>query len=255
MASKTPTILIVDDEPATAALLCEALEEAGYAAETAEDAGVALQRLDDDIDLVLLDVMLPGLNGLEVCRRVRAAERDQHLPIIMLTALGSDTQRHAGFAAGADDYMVKPFDLRELLDRVGVWLEAGRRAKAARPPQANLTPIALRQRIRDVSFKEELLQVEGLMHYLVEEATRRPGFLAAALMPYARAQGWDEEQLGRALGCPPATLARLLLRPRPLPMTWEADVSSIADACGADRDQLAQTLRAVEACERARGGQ
>ena len=254
MTSKTPTILVVEDEPSTAALVREVLEEKGYAVETAEDASTALQRLDDDIDLVLLDVMLPGLNGLELCRRVRAAERDEHLPVIMMTALGGDAQRHAGFAAGADDYMVKPFDLRELLDRVQVWLDTGQRLKAAREPGARLTPIARQQQIRDVTFKDELQQVGGLLHHLVQEATTRPGFLASALVPYARAQGWDEERLAQELGCPLATLSRLLLRPRPLPLTWDADVTAIAEVCGADRAALARTLHTVEAWERARRG-
>jgi CheY-like chemotaxis protein len=246
VASEAPTILVVEDEPAMQDLVRHVLERDGYRVRTAADGATGLDQLDADVDLVLLDIMLPGLSGLEFCRRVRAAERDDHLPIIMVTGLGSSAQRHAGFAAGADDYLVKPFDLQELLDRVQVWLQAGRRMRAgrraARPPAPQPVP----------SVRDALLQYEGLLHYLVEEAARRPGFLAAALLPYARAQGWNDEDLAAALGCPRATLARLLLRPRPLPPTWDTDVAAIAEACGADATLLAGVLRAVEAWERAR---
>ena len=252
MASHTPTILVVEDEPGTRELLRESLEEAGYAVLAAPDAIEALQRLEDDVDLVLLDIMLPGLDGLELCRRVRAAETQGHLPIVMITALGTSGQRHAGFEAGADDYLTKPFDLRELMDRVQVWLQAGQRLRAARHRETEGAPITPLRPTINVTVREELLRHEGLLAHLVAEAKNRPGFLASALVPYAEAQGWDEPALAEALGCPLATLARLLLRPRPLPYTWDADVAGIADACGADPTALAATLRAVEAWERAR---
>ena len=100
-----------------------------------------------------------------------------------------------------------------------------------------------------------MLRHEGMLHYLVAEATQRPGFLASLLVPYAHAQGWDETELAARLGCPPATLPRLLLRPRPAPPTWSADVAITADACGASPSALEATLRAAEARDRrARGG-
>jgi DNA-binding response OmpR family regulator len=259
-----PRILIVEDEPSTSDLVAEVLNMAGYQIETAADGGTALQRLDADVDLLLLDVMLPGLDGFEVCRRVRATERDQHLPIIMLTALSSDAQRHAGFAAGADDYLTKPFNNQELLDRVQVWLAARQRQDAAQRRPGGEPPTPLRPRrsaprpasrprpAGPSSIAEEALRYEGLLAHLVAEATRRPGFLAAVLVPYAQAQGWDESELAMALGCPPATLPRLLLRARPLPQTWDRDVATLADACGADAAAVSAVVQAAEAWEQGR---
>ena len=264
MQATQPRILVVEDEPSASELIADVLSTAGYEVETAEDGGTALERLDTDIDLLLLDVMLPGLDGFEICRRVRAAESDQHLPVIMLTALSSDAQRHAGFAAGADDYLTKPFNTQELLDRIHVWLAARRRLEDARrdgeeerprplgPTQATPRPITLPRPAGPSSIAEEALRYEGLLAHLVAEATRRPGFLAAVLIPYAQAQGWDESDLAAALGCPMATLARLLLRARPLPMTWDRDVASLADACGADSAAVSGVLRAAEAWEQGR---
>src|SRR5207248_10749279 len=89
-------------------------------------------------DLVLLDLMLPTLSGLEVCRRVRMAPSAVHLPIIMITGLGGDAPRSAGFAAGADDYVVKPFSAEDLLSRVEVWARARRRLLAAHAERLQL---------------------------------------------------------------------------------------------------------------------
>ena len=264
MRATQPRILVVEDEPSAGELIADILAVAGYEVETAEDGGTALERLDADIDLMLLDVMLPGLDGFEVCRRVRATEDDQHLPIIMLTALASDAQRHAGFAAGADDYLTKPFNNQELVDRIQVWLAARQRVADARreggqePPRPlRPTPAAPQAVVPPrpagpSSIAEEALRYEGLLAHLVAEATRRPGFLAAVLVPYSQAQGWDESDLAAALGCPTATLARLLLRARPLPLTRERDVATLADACGANPASVSAVLRAAEAWEQGR---
>ena len=108
-------------DPVLAGMLCDLLREAGYAAEHAAGGEAGAARIEaGQIDLVLLDLMLPDVDGLELCRRARAVENDVYLPIIMLTAL-SDKQRHAGLLAGADDYVAKPFDTSDLLDRVQVW--------------------------------------------------------------------------------------------------------------------------------------
>src|SRR3954447_7816461 len=127
----TPRILVVDDDPEISGLIEQILAAGAYAVEIARDGGSALARLDEDIDLVLLDVMMPGLNGLQVCRRMRAERGFAQIPIIMVTALGGDTQRHAGVMAGTDDYIAKPFTAHELLDRVHVWLRARDRFRGA----------------------------------------------------------------------------------------------------------------------------
>ncbi|HZS01766.1 MAG TPA: response regulator [Chloroflexota bacterium] len=132
MAREPATILFVEDDPLICDVVCELLEMRGYAVECAEDAVEALLRLADrEFDLIMIDVMLPGLDGRELCRRIRAHEGDVYVPIIMLTALSAEADRHHAFAAGADDYVIKPFDAANLLDRVAAWLHARERLRAA----------------------------------------------------------------------------------------------------------------------------
>src|SRR5712692_4575922 len=126
------TVLVVEDDFLIADLICTLLESAGYSARHAGDGAEALSLVEaGGIELVLLDLMLPGINGFEVCRRVRARPEPVYLPIIMLTALQSPMDRAAGFAAGADDYLTKPFDADALLERLAVWVRTRRRLQAA----------------------------------------------------------------------------------------------------------------------------
>ena len=119
MPTAAPVLLVVEDEAPVRSVLQGLLQKVGYTVETAADGRAALKRLEGGgIDLVLLDLMLPKLDGYEVCRRVRRDEATRHLPVLMLTALGSDREQLAGFDAGADDYVTKPFRTQELLARV-----------------------------------------------------------------------------------------------------------------------------------------
>ncbi|MFC7398162.1 phosphate regulon transcriptional regulator PhoB [Chelatococcus sp. GCM10030263] len=114
-----PRILIVEDEEPLTLLLRYNLEAEGYVVDNVARGDEAEVRLRETVpDLVLLDWMLPGLSGIELCRRVRAREETQRLPIIMLTARGEEAERVRGLATGADDYIVKPFSVPELLARV-----------------------------------------------------------------------------------------------------------------------------------------
>ena len=109
-------LLIVDDDAELVAMLREYLEPEGFAAESAENGQAALERLGrGGIDFVVLDVMLPGLTGFEVLRRLRATSR---VPVLMLTARGEEIDRVVGLEMGADDYLAKPFSPRELVARV-----------------------------------------------------------------------------------------------------------------------------------------
>src|SRR5690242_9907720 len=109
-------ILLVEDEPGLVVTLRDRLGNEGYAVQTARDGDEALDRaLHDHFDLIILDLMLPGRNGLEVCRELR--RRALTLPILMLTALGQVEDKVQGLKTGADDYLTKPFEILELLAR------------------------------------------------------------------------------------------------------------------------------------------
>ncbi len=115
----SPTILVVEDDPALAELLRYNLAREGFAVTTAADGDAALAAAEDSPpDLMVLDWMIPGLSGIEVCRRLRRRDATRAMPIIMLTARGEETDRIEGLESGADDYMVKPFSPGELAARI-----------------------------------------------------------------------------------------------------------------------------------------
>src|SRR3954464_5671461 len=123
------TILLVDDEDSVQKLLAYPLERDGFRVLQARDGEEALARFaDEEVDLVVLDLMLPKLDGLEVCKRLRA---ESEVPIIMLTARDDELDKVVGLELGADDYITKPFSIREFRSRVRALL---RRAAVARPP-------------------------------------------------------------------------------------------------------------------------
>jgi len=116
MEEKQHTILVVDDEERIRRLLRMYLEKEHFAIEEAEDGETALRMaLEKDYDLILLDVMLPGIDGIEVCSRLRVQKAT---PVVMLTAKGEEANRVQGFEVGVDDYVVKPFSPREVIYRV-----------------------------------------------------------------------------------------------------------------------------------------
>jgi two-component system response regulator ResD len=110
-------VLVVEDDPTVAEVVGGYLRRAGFEVDTASDGHAALAAATPELpDLVVLDLMLPGIDGLEVCRRLR---RRGPVPVIMLTALGEESERVVGLEVGADDYVTKPFSPRELVLRVG----------------------------------------------------------------------------------------------------------------------------------------
>lgn len=114
-----PRILIVEDEEALNLLLRYNLESEGFEVDVVERGDDAEVRIHENMpDLVILDWMLPGVSGIEICRRLRARSETKQLPILMLTARGEESERVRGLGTGADDYVVKPFSLPELLARV-----------------------------------------------------------------------------------------------------------------------------------------
>ena len=123
------SILVVEDEPTLRETLVEALESEGFRVTSAGDGRAALERFRaDHPDLVLLDLMLPEISGIDVCRIIRA---ESPVPIIMLTARGSEVDKVVGLELGADDYVTKPFSLRELSARIRAVFRRGEVASAA----------------------------------------------------------------------------------------------------------------------------
>ena len=130
--SRAPRVLVVEDEQALALLLTYNLESEGYLVERVERGDDAELRLAEATpDLVILDWMLPGVSGLEICRRLRAREETRGLPVIMLTARGEEAERVRGLSVGADDYVVKPFSVPELMARVRSLLRRARPERIA----------------------------------------------------------------------------------------------------------------------------
>ncbi len=120
-------ILIVEDDDHLSKLIIYNLEKSGFVCFPAPDAESGLELMkDQEIDLVILDIMLPGMDGLECCRQIKQNPKLRHLPIIMLTAKNEEIDRIIGFELGADDYVAKPFSNRELILRIKAVLKRGK---------------------------------------------------------------------------------------------------------------------------------
>jgi two-component system phosphate regulon response regulator PhoB len=129
---RAPRILVVEDEAPLALLLTYNLEAEGFQVEHVDRGDEAELRLSESLpDLVILDWMLPGVSGLEICRRLRARDETRAMPIIMLTARGDENERVRGLSVGADDYVVKPFSTPELMARVHALLRRARPERVA----------------------------------------------------------------------------------------------------------------------------
>ena len=173
-AAGKPRILVVEDEPDLALLLTYNLEAEGYAVESVDRGDEAELRLAEaPPDLMLLDWMLPGVSGLEICRRLRAKDATRTLPVIMLTARGEETERVRGLSVGADDYVVKPCSVPELMARVRALLRRSRPERIAdRLIAGDLDLDRETRRVRRGSREVHLGPTEfRLLEYLLE----RPG--------------------------------------------------------------------------------
>jgi DNA-binding response OmpR family regulator len=181
-------ILVVEDNQDLAELVLMHLRDAGYTAERAGDGRAALRRLTaESFDLLILDLMLPEMDGLELCRRLRT--RHDYLPILMLTAKSTEVDRVVGLEIGADDYVTKPFSIRELLARVKALV---RRAEAMReaPAETNSAVLCVDQleidpARREVRLDGNEIRLTGREFDLLLHFARHPGRV------YSRAQLLD----------------------------------------------------------------
>ena len=172
------TILVVEDEEDIRELLKYNLEKEGYqvfGAATGEEGLRAVR--DRRPDLILLDLMLPGLDGLEVCRRIRGEAQTQHLPIIMLTAKGEEADIVTGLELGADDYIVKPFSPRVLLARLRAAL---RRRSQPLPPQTaaiKTDEMVIHPGRHEVLLQGQPIQLTVTEFRLLHLLVRKPGWV------------------------------------------------------------------------------
>jgi two-component system, OmpR family, response regulator ResD len=169
------SVLVVDDEPTITDVVSRYLERAGYQTRSAADGRAALQLVAEARpDLVVLDLMLPGMDGLEVMRRLRAAGNGNRLPVILLTAKGEPTDRVIGLRLGADDYVAKPFSPAELVARVDAVLRRVDSSPELEDPIAfdelELDPVARSVSVRGEEVQLTLREYDLLLHFM-----RHPG--------------------------------------------------------------------------------
>jgi two-component system copper resistance phosphate regulon response regulator CusR len=165
-------VLLVEDERATARLLAKGLREQAYAVDLVHDGLVASERLaDSEYDIVVLDVMLPRQSGLDVCRRLRAAGK--HVPVLMLTARDGVEARIDGLDTGADDYLTKPFDFRELLARMRALIR--RRSLPLSPERVVVGPLTIDSRTRELFIDDQPVTLTAREFALIEYLSLRKG--------------------------------------------------------------------------------
>ena len=168
-------ILVVEDEPAAAAVLAKGLREHSYAVDIAVDGAAAIEQVGSaDYDLVILDVLLPRINGLELCRRLR--DFGSTVPILMLTARGGLDQRVEGLDAGADDYLSKPYHFPELLARVRALL---RRGPALAKAELSIADLSVDTRAQAVTRHGRPVQLTTKEFALLEYLMRRQGHVVS----------------------------------------------------------------------------
>lgn len=179
-------ILVVDDDTRLRELLRKYLTDSGYAVTTAADAAEARQRLAGlTFDLIVLDVMMPGESGLDLARWLRPANS---VPILMLTAMGEPEHRITGLESGADDYLAKPFEPRELLLRIASILR-----RVPRETMAEIREVAMGEFLYDVE-RQELRRADERVHLTSAETA------LLAILAEAPGKAFTREQLGLRLG-------------------------------------------------------
>ena len=165
----TGKILVVDDEPQIRRVMRTALAAEGYVAVTAKSAADAFEEIRDDrFDLILLDINMPGLSGLEACSEIRRASE---IPIIMLTVRDSEQDKVAALDAGADDYVVKPFSMPELMARIRANLRRSGFASATGTPKLNFGNVEINLQTRHVYVNGKDVRFTpkefDLLHYFI----------------------------------------------------------------------------------------
>jgi two-component system, OmpR family, phosphate regulon response regulator PhoB len=194
-AASALRILIVEDDSDIALLLAYNLEAEGYVVESVERGEEAELRLAESTpDLVILDWVLPGVSGLEICQRLRARETTRTLPVIMVTARGEEVERVRGLSVGADDYVVKPFSVPELMARVRALLRRSRPERIV--DRLNAGDLELDRDTRRVRRGEREIRLAPTEFRLLEYLLGKPGrvFSRAQLLDGVWGQAAEIEQ-------------------------------------------------------------
>jgi len=192
-------ILVVDDEPAVQTALSRALAMESYEVAQAGDGEEALERLGDaPFEAVILDIAMPRLDGLEVCRRMRAG--GDRTPVLMLTARGEVDDRVAGLDAGADDYLVKPFALRELLARVRALLRRAEDGEEGELQELTFEDMRLDPRSHEAWRGERLLALTRTEFLLLEMFMRNPRRVLTRSAIFEEVWGYDFGSSSNSLG-------------------------------------------------------
>jgi DNA-binding response OmpR family regulator len=209
--STQPRILVVEDEPTIADAIAARLVAEGFAVEQAHDGLVALDRAASwDPELVVLDVMLPGLDGLEVCRRLQAA---RPVPVLMLTARDDETDLLVGLGIGADDYMTKPFSMRELVARIRALLRRVERAAATTgtpAPSVSINGLRIDGAQRRVWSQDEEVHLTPTEFDLLACLAARPGTVLSRESLLAEVWGWADASGTRTVDSHVKSLRRKL---------------------------------------------
>lgn len=178
-------ILIVEDEQRLAEILKKQLEDAGYSAQVASDGYIGKQFIEQNkYNLVILDINLPLINGYDLCREIRKVNKT--IPILMLTAMGTTDNKIAGFDVGADDYITKPFDIRELLARVNVFLK--RSETAPEPEQLVAADLVMDISNKIVTRAGNRIELTAKEYYLLQIFLKNKGKLLSR--EYIISQVW-----------------------------------------------------------------
>ncbi|MCZ8133343.1 MAG: response regulator transcription factor [Steroidobacteraceae bacterium] len=207
-APAAPRVLLVDDDRELTGMLVEYLGREGFAVEVEHDGARALDRSPSvDADLVVLDVMLPGRNGLDVLRALRGRERAP--PVLMLTARGDDVDRIVGLELGADDYLAKPFNPRELVARMrAVLRRASDRGGVDEP--VSLGPLKLDPARHRASVRGEPVELTGAEFRVLETLLRAAGRVVSREQLTEQALGRKLELYDRSIDTHVSNLRRKL---------------------------------------------
>jgi two-component system OmpR family response regulator len=200
-------LLVVEDEEDLRRGLEQALREEGYAVDSAADGTDALYKAENwEYDAIVLDIMLPGIDGLEILRRLRQKKK---VPVLFLTARDATTDRVKGLDLGADDYLVKPFDLGELIARIRALI---RRSSGAPNPLLTIGPVSVNTTARTVTVDGKEIELTAREYALLEYLLRHRGAVVSRTELYDHLFAEEDESFSNLLDVHVCNLRRKLGR-------------------------------------------